>query len=149
VNIAERVPTITRASPRAIASHERRAFAIGEPGVQGQHRHAQARAEARQGLRRQADLRHQDQRLSAGRQAIADRLQVDLGLATAGYTLQQHGTEALALAQLAQGLGLGGVEGRRGAIRPKRRRRRLGQGSAFDPALAQQGPGRRRQSGKS
>ena len=37
---------------------------------------------------------HQHQRLPAGGQAVADRLQVDLGLAAAGHALQQQGAEA-------------------------------------------------------
>ncbi|KAG1580931.1 hypothetical protein G6F46_015442 [Rhizopus delemar] len=58
------------------------------------HGNAEAAAEPRQGLRGQADFRHQHQRLPALCQAMDDRLQVDLGLATAGYAIQQDWLEA-------------------------------------------------------
>ena len=67
--------------------------------MQRQHRHAQARAEARQRLRRQPDFRHQHQRLPARGQAVANRLQVDLGLAAAGDAFEQQGAKALSVAQ--------------------------------------------------
>ena len=58
------------------------------------HRHAQPYAEALQHLRRQADLRHQHQRLAATCQALGDRLQVDLGLAAARDAIEQQRREA-------------------------------------------------------
>src|SRR3546814_3873144 len=73
------------------------------------HRHAQARAEARQQLRGQADLRHQHQRLPAARQAVGDRVQVDLGLAAAGDAVEQQRGEAVDVAQRRDRGGLLGV----------------------------------------
>ena len=69
-------------------------FAVGQARVQRMHRHAQPGAEAGQGLRGQADFRHQHQRLAAARQAIGDGLQVDLGLAAAGDAFEQERGEA-------------------------------------------------------
>src|SRR3546814_6031309 len=46
------------------------AFVVVEARMQGMHGHAEPRAEARQHLRRQPDLRDQHQRLAAARQAI-------------------------------------------------------------------------------
>jgi hypothetical protein len=71
------------------------ALAVGEARMQRMHGHAEAGAEARQHLRRQADLRHQHQRLAATRQAVGDRLEVDLGLAAAGDAIQQQRREAV------------------------------------------------------
>ncbi|MNF32981.1 hypothetical protein D3C84_137830 [compost metagenome] len=50
--------------------------------------------EARQGLRAEVDLRDQHQGLLAGFQGLADQLQVDLGLAAAGYPGEEEGVEA-------------------------------------------------------
>ena len=70
------------------------ALAVGQARVQRVHGYAQARAEAGQGLRGQADLRHQHQRLAPARQAVGDGLQVDLGLAAAGHAFEQERCEA-------------------------------------------------------
>ena len=126
-NTAERVPTTTRASPRAARRPGARALAVAQPRVQRVHRHAEARAEARQRLRGQADLRHQHQRLLAARQAVGDRVQVDLGLAAAGDAVEQQRGEAVARGQdrVDRGLLLG-VEGRprlRGRREPRGRHR--------------------------
>ena len=50
-------------------------------------------AKARFELRREADLRNQDQRLQAALQEPGDEVQVDLGLAAAGDAVQQKGLE--------------------------------------------------------
>ncbi|MNM95964.1 hypothetical protein D3C81_1084270 [compost metagenome] len=73
-----------------------RAFVVVQARMQRMHRDAQAAAEAGQHLRRQPDLRHQHQRLAALLQALADRLQIHLGLAAAGDTVEQEGLEAVA-----------------------------------------------------
>ena len=52
--------------------------------------------DARFELRRQVDFGHQQQHLLAGRQRALDQAQVDLGLATAGDTVQQISFEAFA-----------------------------------------------------
>ena len=44
-------------------------------------------------LRREVDLRHQQQRLSPARQHLGDHREVDLGLAAAGHAAQQEGCE--------------------------------------------------------
>ncbi len=45
-------------------------------------------------LRRQADLRHEQQRLTVRRELVRDQAQVDLGLAAAGHAVQQIGAKA-------------------------------------------------------
>ena len=71
-NTAERVPTDHPACPRAAASQTRARSLSFKPRMQCMRRRAEARAEARQRLRGQADFRHQHQRLFAARQAIGD-----------------------------------------------------------------------------
>jgi hypothetical protein len=88
VNTAERVPSTTDTVP-ARARSQARAVAFGQVGMQHFHRHAQTLAQPRHGLRRQADFRHQQQRLLAARQHLFDQRQVDLGLAAASDTVQQ------------------------------------------------------------
>ncbi|MNI53835.1 hypothetical protein D3C73_1086910 [compost metagenome] len=75
------------------------------------HGNAETAAEACQGLRGQADFGHQHQRLPALRQAMDDRLQVDLGLAAAGHPVQQEGLEAIGGGDRGHGLGLLRIEG--------------------------------------
>ncbi len=70
-------------------------LAVIEARVQDHHRHIEAASEALHGLRRQADLRDQDQCLALALQAVFDRLQVDFRLATAGHPLQQPALKAL------------------------------------------------------
>ncbi|MCY1528636.1 hypothetical protein D9M68_637490 [compost metagenome] len=104
------------------------AVAGGQPGIQAfavVHRRVQqgdsrveSPREALQGLRAQVDLRDQHQGLLAGFQGLADELQVDLGLATAGDSGQQQGVEA------AEG-GVHRIEG--GALLRVERQFRLGQ----------------------
>ena len=73
--------------------------------MQRVHRHAEAGAEAGQGLRRQSDLRHQHQRLLAAGEAVGDRVQVDLGLAAAGDAVeQQRGEAGMAAERIDRGL---------------------------------------------
>ena len=76
------------------------ARAVGEAAVQAdQRRVRKTLAERLLQPRRQADLRHQQQRLLARRQGARDQAQVDLGLAAAGNAMQQKdavtGTGAL------------------------------------------------------
>ncbi len=66
-----------------------RAFALAQPGMQGQHLGRQPFPVTAQGLRCEGDLRHQHQRLAAAFKHARHQLQIDLGLAAAGDTLQQ------------------------------------------------------------
>ncbi|MNC86437.1 hypothetical protein D3C83_21000 [compost metagenome] len=68
-------------------------------------------------LRRQRDLRHQQQRLASGRKRRVDGVQVDLRLAAAGDAEQQPGAKgAEPVADLRNGLCLGGRQlGSRGS----------------------------------
>ncbi|CAM5620981.1 hypothetical protein RLIN73S_07444 [Rhodanobacter lindaniclasticus] len=52
--------------------------------------HPQPFTQASHGLQRQANLRHQQQRLPALRQHLLDQRQVDLGLAAAGDAVEQE-----------------------------------------------------------
>ena len=52
---------------------------------------AKARLDPRQEFTRQRDLRQEDQRLTPLTQTFRDRLEIDLGLARSGHTLQQIG----------------------------------------------------------
>ncbi len=130
VNTAERVPTMTRASPREAAA-QTRALVVVQPRMQCVHGDAKAAAEACQGLRGQADFRHQHQRLPALRQAVDDGLQVHLGLAAAGHAIQQEGLEAFGGVDRGHRLGLVRVEGGAGQrlrmLRCHRHRHALGQ----------------------
>jgi hypothetical protein len=105
--------------------------------MQCQHRHLEALAVALQGLRREADFRHQHQRLFATRQAGIDGAQVDLGLAATGDPVQQPGLEPAERADdLRHRRGLVGVRLRQGA----RRRRRGGRrGRRLHPVASLQG----------
>ncbi len=98
-------PTLAGAQPGAGAR------ALGEVGVQHVHVHAQARTQPCHGLRRQADLRHQQQALAARGQGAFDQVDVDLGLAAAGDAVQQERREAAeAVADGVDGFTLAGVE---------------------------------------
>ena len=54
---------------------------------------AEARGEAIEELRRQRDLRHQDQRLPAAADDLGHRLEIDLGLARTGDAVEQRHAE--------------------------------------------------------
>ena len=86
---ALRAPTTTCTWPAGDAPPVAAALGVAEMAVQ--HRHlAAAAAEALDGLRRQADLRHQHQRLLALAHHFLDGPQVDLRLAAAGDAVQQE-----------------------------------------------------------
>jgi hypothetical protein len=93
VNTAERVPRMTCAVP-ARALPGARAIAFGQVRMQHLDVDAEAFAQAPHGLRRQADLRHQQQRLPALRQRLRDQRQVHLGLAAAGDAVEHEWLEA-------------------------------------------------------
>ena len=61
--------------------------------MQRMHFDAEPLAEARERLRRQSDLGHEHERLSPARETVGDRLQIDLGLAAARDTFEQHRAE--------------------------------------------------------
>ena len=84
----------------------------------GDRRAAEARLEALEERLGQRDLGQQDQRLLPLAQALGDRLEIDLGLARAGDSVEQHRVEALAdrRDEAGRGLGLVGVELGRGEI---------------------------------
>ena len=96
--------------PRQPVQH---AFAFRQAAVQRRQRHAgEARADVRFQLRRQVDLRDQDQdlRIRIARQHLRAGLQVDLGLAAARHAVQQHRIEAFGAADGVRGLLLGRVQ---------------------------------------
>lgn len=79
--------------------------------MQRHHRHPEAAPETCQGLRCQADLRHQQQRLATAGDHRLDQLQIDLGLAAAGDAVQQAGMKGIeAFVDRCQRLGLFAVE---------------------------------------
>ena len=89
------------------------ALAVREARVQADHRYIEALFEAPHGLRGQADFRDQHQNLFAFLEQWLHRLQVDLGLATAGDAIKQERGEAPgALNRLDGGLLLGTRRGR-------------------------------------
>ncbi len=101
-----------------------RALALGQAAVQGRHQRAgEARAHAGFQLRRQVDLRHQDQdlcRFAARRRLLQHArggMQVDLGLAAAGDAVQQVRRKALGVGDGVGGLALLRIQRRRGARR--------------------------------
>ncbi len=116
------------------------ALAVGEAGVQYRHRHREALAEAAQGLRREADFRHQHQYLLAGGQHRRHGLQVDLGLAAAGDAVEQKRLKALGAGDCLDGGALLGVGAQRrfGAHLVHLRRRRLGHFHPFHPLFIAQ-----------
>jgi hypothetical protein len=63
---------------------------IGQGRMQHRHRRLEARAKTLEKLRRQSDLRHEQQRAPAGAQHLLDEPQVDLGLAAAGDPVQHE-----------------------------------------------------------
>ena len=72
-----------------------RTLGVVQTRMQCVYGYSQALAETRQRLWRQADFRHQHQGLLATRQAVGNRMQVNLGLAAAGHAIQQYGGEAV------------------------------------------------------
>ncbi len=80
-----------RASPRV------ESLALGDGRVQHGELFAEAVAQSAHELRRQADLRHEQQSLPAGRELRRDEPQVDLGLAAARHAVQQIGAKAFVL----------------------------------------------------
>ena len=94
------------------------AFAIGQAAMH--HRQAirpdqrlQTRAQRAFQLRRQIDFGHHQQYLASCRQDLLGRPQVDLGLAAARHTVQQHGLEPVQRAYGVHRLALGVIEFRR------------------------------------
>ena len=65
------------------------ALAFAERGVQQRHGVAEARLEARDGLRRERDLRHEHDHAAPALERVRAGAQVDLGLAGAGDAVQQ------------------------------------------------------------
>ncbi len=115
------------------------ALGIAQAGMQRMHGHAEPLAEPRQRLRREADLRHQHQRLAAAGEAVGDGVEVHLGLAAAGHAVEQPRGEARTGAQGVQRRGLFVVE-----HRPGLRQRRALRGRhrhAFGQVALQQGAG--------
>ena len=90
---ARRRPSAGRPPPAprrgAAAVHSSKRSPSREPGVQQRHRVPEARREARDGLRRQRDLRHQHDHAAPRRQRPLGRPQVDLGLPRPGHPVQQ------------------------------------------------------------
>ena len=70
------------------------AIGVGEPRMHHRERPGESRREARDELRRQRDLRHQDQRLLAACDHVGNRAQVHLGLAAAGHAVQHERRKA-------------------------------------------------------
>ncbi len=81
---------------RAGAQPGARTVALGQVRMQHLDDHPEPLAQAPHGLRRQADLRYQQQRLFALRQYLLDQCQINLGLAAAGNAIEQ---ERLVLAE--------------------------------------------------
>ena len=81
----DRHPRLAAAQPQPLVE----ALALGQPGVQQRHRVAEARLEARDGLRRQRDLGDEHDHAAAALERRLRRAQVDLGLARAGDAVQQ------------------------------------------------------------
>ena len=82
----------------ACAQPDGKTLAVVERRVQHVDRRVEALAEASDGLRRQADLRHQHQRLLAARQHIFQHAKIDFGFAGAGDAGQQPGGVVLIFA---------------------------------------------------
>ena len=69
-------------------------LAVIQPGMQNHHRDTEALLKAFHGLRGQANFGNQYQCLASGGQATFNGLQVDFGLATAGYPVEQPGDKS-------------------------------------------------------
>jgi hypothetical protein len=70
------------------------AFGIGERGMKHRDRNGETFAKAADELRREPDLRDQDQRAPVATQGALHRVQIDFGLAAAGDAIQKEGREA-------------------------------------------------------
>src|SRR5690606_18014809 len=64
-------------------------FRVVQTRVHHGDRQREARLKARDELRRECDLGHEHERLLFAREHLRDEPQVDLGLAAAGYAIQQ------------------------------------------------------------
>ena len=73
------------------------ALARADAGMPFRRPRAEARRESVEELRRQRDLRHQDQRLPSLRRGFRDRLEIDLRLARAGDAFEQSDGEGARL----------------------------------------------------
>ena len=93
-NTAERVPTTTSTSPRRMRCHWSWRSPIESALCWMATRSPNDVAEERRHRRRQRDLGHQQQHLTAGLQHEIRHTQVDLGLAAAGDAVQQRHVEA-------------------------------------------------------
>ena len=85
------------------------ALALRQRGVQQRDGVAEAGGEARDGLRRERDLRHERDHALAALERRGGRAQVDLGLARAGHAVQQVRLAGRGLDRR-QRVGLGGRE---------------------------------------
>ena len=138
---------------RARPDHHRNfAFRHRAPGAGAQTRrklgmpfrrpHAEALGKAIKKLRRQRDLRHQDQHLAAAPHRLGHRLEIDLGLARTGDAIDQRHREAALLDRGTERVGGGAL--RRGKIRlamvgiGRSRHRHRRQRQRFDRALIDQ-----------
>jgi hypothetical protein len=122
MSTASRVPSTTCAAPDCAASHAAaRSPSAGGCGAATSARR-EARAHLRLELRREADLRDQEERLAAARERVGDEVQVDLGLAAAGDAVQEHGWKRRRRRDHVDGAALLGVSAH-GSRKPGRRRR--------------------------
>ncbi len=78
------------------------ALAVGQPAVLDGHAIAEGRPELRGDLRRERNLRHQDQHTPALRDGVTRQAHVELGLAAAGDAVHQRGVVAAAVEQSRQ-----------------------------------------------
>ncbi len=84
-------------------------LAVLQRRVQQRHALSEAAAEAADQLRRQRDLRYQDERAAVQLQRPLHHPQVHLGLAGAGDAVEQEGREGAALERRQQGGHRGGL----------------------------------------
>ena len=111
------------------ASPDAGTLARADAGMPFRRPHAEALRETIEELRRQRDFRHQDQRLPSLAQSFRDGLEINLRLARAGDAFEQSDGKAAQFDlgdERGGGLGLIGLELRRGEIRIAGRRDRLG-----------------------
>ena len=113
---ADRDPRLATAKPPPLVV----ALPVGQSRMQHGNAIPEARAKASGELRRERDLRHQNQRGAPLFERGPDRAQIDLGLAAAGHALQQEGREGLRGERFLERRERGALRGRE-----RRRRRRL------------------------
>ena len=107
-----------RGEPFARRPPRRAPLCFRQTGVGGGDGHREALLEARDGLRREPDLRDQAQGLFAPLDHGLDDAQIDLGLAAPGHALEQEHLESVKTGRdLLDGIGLAGGEHRRGGGR--------------------------------